>query len=224
MIPLIHPIPVLSESNGVASSALLFIGNFEHTANVDAILYFCRDIFPLVRNELPGVRLTIVGNAPPVEVKALAGNGIAVAGYVSDIESYYAESDISVVPLTWGAGLKGKITEAMTFGLPVVSTSVGIDGFGLVHRENVMVGNTKCDFADAIITLCRDRILYNRIRTNAWQFTKDQFSEEAAIRRIKQLCEKLQDHPVKRLSTAKAFGKRVPLFLERHVLWRFKAR
>ena len=113
--------------------SLLFVGGFQHSPNPDAVLFFCRQVLPLVRRSLPGVTVTIVGDAPPKEVIALSSAQITVTGWVPHVEPYLASHCISIAPLRFGAGLKGKIMEAMGTGLPVVTTSVGAEGMELVH-------------------------------------------------------------------------------------------
>lgn len=227
VVPLIHPVLEFDESRTAISRTLLFIGNFEHTANVDAIMYFCRDVLPIIRRTVPDARLTIVGNAPPRAVQSLAGNGVDVVGYVADIKPCYAASSISIAPLTWGGGLKGKISEALALGLPVVSTSVGIEGFGLVPEQDVLVGDTAEKFAEAVVRLFGDSALYETIRKGGWQFVKRLHSEESATRHLEELFRRLEHRPAKRPSApvlAKTLAKKGNLLLDRHVLWRFKKR
>ena len=129
VIPLIHRIGALSAKIRTGGCRLMFVGNFGHVANSDAIIYFCHEVLPLIRGALPDVHLSIIGNFPPEAVSNLAGANVEVLGYVPEIVPFYESSDICVAPLTWGGGLKGKIAEAMFYGVPVVSTTIGIEGF-----------------------------------------------------------------------------------------------
>ena len=90
--------------------------------------YLCGEILPLVRRELPDVQLTIVGDAPPPVVQQLAGDGVEVTGWVPETEPYLASHRVSVAPLRFGAGMKGKVGEALAAGLPVVTTTIGAEG------------------------------------------------------------------------------------------------
>ena len=115
---------------------LLFVGNFRHPPNADAVDWLCNEMLPLVRRELPGVKLTIVGDAPPPAVQALAGDGVEVTGWVPETEPYLASHRISVAPLRFGAGMKGKVGEALAAGLPVVTTTIGAEGMVEAPRSS----------------------------------------------------------------------------------------
>jgi glycosyltransferase involved in cell wall biosynthesis len=222
VIPNIHRVPPLVPDKKNVSNSLLFIGNFRHDPNVDAMLYFCRDVLPLIKEEVPGVSLTIVGDSLPGEVRILADESIRVLGFVPDIKPLLETSDISIAPLRYGGGMKGKIGEAMAHGLPVVTTSVGIEGFGIIPGRQVMVGDTPDVFSGAVIRLMRDEVLYENLRRAAWTFVNDRYSIDAVSRRIRDLVGRLDRFPVKTLSRAKALEIAVRYHLERSVLWRFK--
>jgi len=222
IIPLIQEVPPLTETARQTSSSLLFVGNFHHHPNVDAMVYFCKEILPLIRHEAPDVRLTIVGNSPPEAVKSLAGDAVSVFGYVPDLKPLLQGSDISIAPLRYGGGIKGKISEAMAHGLPVVTTSVGTEGFGLSPGENVLVGDTPTAFADAVVQLIRDRQLCDKLRKAAWAFVNERYSVSAVSKQIQHVFGTLESNPVKRLSRAKIITKAVRYHLARYVFWRFK--
>ena len=223
VVPLIHkPAKVLGEVTSRLECDMVFVGNFEHTANGDAMVYFCSEVFPIIKKDIPHARLRIVGNAPPSEVKRLAGGGVEVLGYVPELQDVYELSNIAIAPLTWGAGLKGKIAGAMAAGLPVVTTSVGIDGFDLSPGKNVLVGDTPKQFADAVNRLWQDNKLYQTIRTNGWEFIRDHYSIGPVTSHISELFRNLEQYSVKRLSLAKRVRRAVPVLLERHLLWRFQ--
>lgn len=164
-IPNIHdPVPARKEEG---NRNLLFVGGFRHEPNVDAILYFCREVFPKVRQSIPDSTLTIVGSDPPEEIRLLQNDYIHVAGYAPTLAPYFQSSYISIAPLRFGAGMKGKVGEAMAEGLPVVTTSVGAQGMGLVHRNNAMICDSPLEFADSIVELMQNRVLYDTVQKNA---------------------------------------------------------
>lgn len=113
-------------------SDILFVAGFAHPPNVDAACWFVREVFPLVRRKMPSIRLTLVGSKPHPDVLALAGDGVEVTGYVSDgrLAEYYRSRRVSVAPLRFGGGVKGKVLESLRFGLPCVTTSTGMQGLG----------------------------------------------------------------------------------------------
>jgi GT2 family glycosyltransferase len=113
-----------------ARKGLLFVGGFKHPPNIEGVIWFVREVWPLLKKGLEDVTLTIAGSHPNREIKDLATKDIKVLGYVSDeeLERLYHSARVAVVPLLHGAGVKGKVIEALRFGLPVVTTSVGAEG------------------------------------------------------------------------------------------------
>lgn len=110
--------------------SLLFVGGFNHKPNVDGILWFVKEIWPKVKSKLPDVALTIVGSNAPEEILALADGSVLIKGYVSDseLQQLYSEARLIMIPLRYGAGVKGKVLEAMYYGVPFVTTEDGIEG------------------------------------------------------------------------------------------------
>jgi len=157
-------------------NTLIFVGGFSHEPNVDAVLYFCRDILPLVRADKPDVHLTVIGSNPPDEILDLENEAVTVTGYVPETTPYLHRSSVSVAPLRYGAGMKGKIGEAMAHGVPVVTTSVGAQGMGLDDRKNIMIADSPGGFASAVLELLNDSCLHEDIRTNAIQFITDNYT------------------------------------------------
>ncbi len=136
---------------------LLFIGGFGHRPNVDGIVWFCREVFPLVQRECPAVRLNVIGGGAPDEVRALGGlGGVSLLGQVPDTSPYLDRAAVSVAPLRYGGGMKGKVTEALAAGIPVVTTSFGTQGLGAVSGEHLFQADTPEDFAKAILRLLGD--------------------------------------------------------------------
>lgn len=177
VIPNIHPVGGSSIGlNG--RKGLLFIGNFNHTPNTDAMLYFVAEVFPIVRRTLPELTLTIVGNNPPKEVRALASRSILVTGYVPSTAPYLKTARVSIAPLRYGAGMKGKIGEAMAHGLPVVTTSIGAEGMGLVSGRDALIAESPQEFADHIIALCTNDEAWRSIASAARQLVYDSCSPE----------------------------------------------
>ncbi|HSG28394.1 MAG TPA: glycosyltransferase [Candidatus Krumholzibacterium sp.] len=164
------------ESGTTNQHSLVFVGGFAHEPNTDAVLYFCREVFPLIRGKIPEATFTVIGSNPPEAVLGLQSDSVRVTGYVPSTTPYLLESHISVAPLRFGAGMKGKIGEAMAHGLPVVTTSVGASGMNLSNRKNAMIADTAEDFAEAVVELLRNQDLHERIRKSALDHVRKNFS------------------------------------------------
>lgn len=219
IIPNTHPIPDAS-SERRESCRLVFVGSFVHPPNVDGIMWFVHEVLPLVVNVISGVRVWVVGYAPTPEVLALASDYVEVVGYVPETAPYLESATISIAPLRFGAGVKGKIGEAMAYRLPVVTTAVGIDGFGLTPGVNILVGETPEEFASHVINLLQDEHLRNNLADAGFQFVSEQFSEPAVNARVRSMMKALPRLPVKRL----AFSKRLRVlwddWMDKNVRWR----
>ncbi|MEE8428146.1 MAG: glycosyltransferase, partial [Gammaproteobacteria bacterium] len=110
---------------------IVFIGGFNHPPNIDAVKHFVKDIFPIIRKELSGVKFFVVGSNPPKNISSLASEDVIVTGYVPDISCCFNQCMLSVAPLRYGAGVKGKINTSMSYGVPVVTTIIGAEGMFL---------------------------------------------------------------------------------------------
>ncbi len=136
---------------------LIFTGSMDWLPNEDAMRFFCRDIFPLIRAEEPGVTLQIVGRAPTPEVRRLeADAAVLVTGRVDDVRPFMREAAVYVVPLRIGGGTRLKIFEAMAMAKAVVSTTVGAEGLPVTAGEHLMLADEPRGFARAVVRLLRD--------------------------------------------------------------------
>ncbi len=117
-------------SHPPATSNILFVGSFGHPPNGDAVHWFAAEILPLIRSRHPHARFVVVGSNPPPDIRALAGPHIDVLGQIDDaaLERAYAAARVAVAPLRFGAGVKGKVVEALTKGMPIVTTPIGVQG------------------------------------------------------------------------------------------------
>ena len=150
-------------------SDILFIGSYNHTPNVDAVLWLCQKIMPLVWQIKPDMKVTLLGNNPSVEVTALQSDRINVMGYVPDVTPYFLSHKLFVSPLRYGAGMKGKIGQSLEYGLPIVSTEIGTEGMGLIPEQNILEANNTQDFARQILRLYNTRELWQQISNNSHQ-------------------------------------------------------
>ena len=203
-----------------------FVGDYRVAHNVDAVVYFCREVLPLIHQRVPAAKFLVVGNAPTDEVTGLASDRVVVTGYVSEVKPYLLSSRVSVAPLRYGSGMKGKVGEAMALGIPVVSTTVGVQGMNVTHEVEVLVGDCPQVFADSVVRLFGDWSLCESLRRSAWQSLRAEVGEQAAKRRLNALlADALADTGSRaRVSPLSRWHYRSVDWLERNLLWRFERR
>ncbi|HWS89188.1 MAG TPA: glycosyltransferase [Pyrinomonadaceae bacterium] len=155
---------------------LLFVGNFRHRPNEDGVRFFIREVLPVVRRELPGVELLLVGDGAPQEFSKLSAEGVRLLGYVPDVDPLFARARVFVAPIRFGAGIKGKIGEALAYAVPLVTTTVGAEGMSLRDGEEALIADTAEAFADAVVRLYRDEGLWRRLASNAHAHVERHFS------------------------------------------------
>lgn len=183
IVPNIHQVneecPPLAAREG---KTLLFIGGFYHQPNVDAMLYFHEHIFPLIREKVPDVRLKIVGANPPESIRRLASRDVSVTGFVKDTGSYLDSAAVSIAPLRFGAGMKGKVGEALAAGLPVVTTGIGAQGMPLISGKDCLISDRPEEFASDVVRILSDPALWKSLSENGRRFMRDHFAFETVRR------------------------------------------
>jgi glycosyltransferase involved in cell wall biosynthesis len=136
---------------------LAFVGSMDWYPNEDAALYLIECILPLIRREMPDVRLSIVGRNPSARLRQVASTAaVAVTGTVADVRPHMAESAVLVAPLRIAGGARLKIFEAMAMAKPVVSTSVGAEGLPVVPGKHLLIADDPPSFASEVVALIRD--------------------------------------------------------------------
>jgi GT2 family glycosyltransferase len=166
---------------------LVFVGGFQHPPNIDAVLWFVNEVFPRVREALPDLRFHVIGSKVTEAIRLLGDEHVIVHGFVDDIAPYMDDCRISLAPLRYGAGVKGKVNMAMSYGLPVVATTMAVEGMHVRFGEDVLVADDAAGHAATIVALYNDEVLWNRLSTNGLANVREHFSFEAAetaIRRI----------------------------------------
>jgi GT2 family glycosyltransferase/glycosyltransferase involved in cell wall biosynthesis len=158
----------------------LFIGGFQHRPNIDAVLFFLQEIYPLVSKRLRDAKFYIIGDKPPPEVVALATEGVMVAGLQRDARPFFDSVKLSVAPLRFGAGVKGKINQSMALGVPVVATSIAAEGMKLQDHEEILLADEPEEFARALVELYESEDLWNRLSENGVRKTRALYSPDAA--------------------------------------------
>jgi polysaccharide biosynthesis protein PslH len=152
---------------------LIFVGAMDYFPNIDAVMYFCSEIFPLVRKKRPGVRFHIVGSRPVREVRALGRHAnVKVTGWVPDVRPYLTAASISVAPFRIARGLQNKILEAMASGIPVVSTSRAVQGIKASETDGLRIADEPSVFAEQILRLLDEPQLRKQCAENGLEFVR----------------------------------------------------
>jgi glycosyltransferase involved in cell wall biosynthesis len=175
-------------------SGLLFIGGYLHKPNIDAAEWLVKEIMPLIWRDDPSIKLTLLGSNPTQEILSYQSENITVTGYVKDVAPYFNKNRVFVAPLRYGAGMKGKIGQSLEFGLPAVSTDIGVEGMNLVDEHHIIVANTTQDFASKTLLLYKNPELWNNIQSNAGDALR-QYTPENVTLSLKALFESLSLQP-----------------------------
>jgi putative sugar O-methyltransferase len=186
VLPLLRDVPPRLEAPGPERRHdILFIGTYQHPPNADGAIYFAREVWPLVRTQLPGARFLVAGSAVTPEVAALATEeGVEVVGFVQDLEALMNQVRVSVAPLRYGAGLKGKIASALQAGLPTVATTIAAEGVALTDGNEILIADTPEDMAAAVVRLYSDDRLWCDLASRGFDFLRREYSLEANVGRV----------------------------------------
>ena len=160
---------------------IMFVGGFTHTPNADAVLWFTKEVLPAILERIPDMHFYIIGSNAPLEIQNLATDHVIVKGFVSDEElaQFYNNCRISVVPLRYGAGIKGKVIEAMRYGMPVVTTSVGAEG--IEGAEQILCIEDEVQaIASKLAELYNNDVELAQMSRKSYEYIRDNFSEESA--------------------------------------------
>lgn len=143
-------------SSEASEALVLFVGAMDWAPNVDAVEYFCREIWPAIHAQVPAARFRIVGRDPVRRVQRLASSSVEVTGAVPSVVDHLRESAVVVVPLRVGSGTRLKIYEAMAAGKAVVSTLVGAEGLDVHHEQDILLADDPAVFAGAVVMLLQN--------------------------------------------------------------------
>jgi glycosyltransferase involved in cell wall biosynthesis len=158
----IQPVRRQPNAQGMLSMATMY-----WPPNIDGVLWFAREVLPLIRRDEPDAPFYIVGARPPAEVRALTLDAsVEVTGYVDDPTPYLESSALMLVPLRAGGGMRVKILEALARGIPIVSTTIGAEGIDVTPGTHLLIANEPADFAAAVVLLLRDRFFADQLAAN----------------------------------------------------------
>lgn len=189
--PAITTIPIAVDTQVLQPTArqpgvqnILTLGTLRYPPNADGVRWFLREVFPLVRQQTPEATLSIAGRNPPQDLLQLAegfGGAARVLGFVPDLTPLMQASALVVVPVRAGSGMRVRILEAFAQGMPVVTTTVGLEGIQAVPGRDALVADTASDFADAVVRLLRDPALQEQLAVNGRRLAEQRYDWKEAL-------------------------------------------
>jgi glycosyltransferase involved in cell wall biosynthesis len=189
VVPNVVPRPPPVVRTRMAAFTLLFVGSLDYGPNRDALMFFTREILPILRRLAPApFRAVIAGRRPAAEVRRLAElDGIEIVADPPTLDPYYAQADAAIVPVRSGAGTRIKILEAFSFGVPVVSTELGAEGLELTDGTDLLFGDTADAFAAACVALMRDPDLCDRLSARGLAVFEERFGPDRLRKVLRQV-------------------------------------
>jgi glycosyltransferase involved in cell wall biosynthesis len=171
-------------------NSLVFTGSMDWLPNEDALLYFAKDILGKIKEKMPTVTLTVVGRNPSRHLQQELSRHpeIQVVGWVPDVRPYINSHAVYVIPLRIGGGTRIKAYEALAMGKAMVSTTVGVEGLPVRHREHLEIADTADDFANAVVSLLKDKTKRMLLGNAARDFVRENFSWAKAGQTFADIC------------------------------------
>jgi glycosyltransferase involved in cell wall biosynthesis len=161
-----------------------FLGSLDWKPNLEGLKWFCQTIWPTVRQRLPDARFRIAGRNPDAELATLNGNGVEVVGEIDDSKAFWADTQVSVIPLLSGSGMRVKLLESLAHGKAVVSTSLGAEGIPITHLSQAIIANKPEDFATHVVNLLSHYTSLVETGRNGWAWVKHHYSWEHQTQRM----------------------------------------
>lgn len=192
ILPNIHEIH-LPKTLFAQRAGLLFVGGFWHQPNEDAVIFFVKRILPLIVKRIPSLVFYIIGSHMPPSVKALRSTNVQPLGFVADLAPYFESCRIFVAPLRYGAGMKGKVGQSMSYGLPVVTSTIGAEGMGLMHEKHLLIADDAGAFAAAVVRLYNDEPLWRKLSSEGLSHLEDTYSYNSARKRMSSIFGRVQE-------------------------------
>jgi glycosyltransferase involved in cell wall biosynthesis len=172
------------------SKNIITLGTLHYPPNADGIRWFLKEVFPTIRNRTPEATLTIIGKHPPADFLAAQARdpeSIRVTGYVPELPPYLEDSALMVVPVRAGGGMRVRILEAFAYGMPVVTTSIGLEGIEARCGADVLVADSAAEFANAVTVLLQNRALQERLASNGRRLAETRYDWRVALSALGQV-------------------------------------
>lgn len=163
---------------------ICFLGGFSHKPNVDAVEYFVSEIWQLVKEHLPDCRFIVAGSNIPDSIQRLSCEDIVIEGFVPELHTLFERVKLSIAPLRYGAGMKGKVVSSLSFGVPVIATSIAAEGMSLTDGLDVSIANEPANFANLITQIYRSEAAWERLSQNGLDTARSKFSSDKVSPKI----------------------------------------
>lgn len=184
-IPIVRKIPEYNHRSWDELKDIVFIGGFNHPPNIDAVLYFISEVWPILKaSAFPG-DFIVVGSDMPDEIRSISVEGVSVRGYVPDLATLFLSCRLSVAPLRYGAGMKGKVVTSLSYGVPCVATEIAVEGAGLTHGKDIYVSKDAAQMAEMIQRLYVDPVLWKEVSLAGRDYCKKVVSIESVKEKLK---------------------------------------
>lgn len=169
------------------SKNILTLGTLHYPPNADGIRWFIQEVFPRIRREEPQVNLVIVGKNPPrdfIHFAAENPQNVKVTGYVPDLKPYLEDAALLVIPVRAGSGMRVRILEALAEGMPIVTTTIGLEGIEAVPGEDLLVADTPTDFAEAVLNLLQNTALQEKLAHNSRRLAEARYDWRVVLKKL----------------------------------------
>lgn len=171
---------------------IMFIGSYSHQPNVDAVEYIFDELWPMVQTKDPSMVLKLVGPNFPSQLAGRLPRGVQLLGYVENLSEELESTRITIAPLRYGAGIKGKVAMSLSHGVPCVASSVAVEGMGLVDERDVLVADSAHGFVQSLLRIYHNKILWQDLSSKGYQFCESRYSRTAVAKQLNALIDELQ--------------------------------
>ncbi|WP_417528903.1 glycosyltransferase [Marinomonas shanghaiensis] len=196
VVPLVLDIPGCAVSFD-KREGIAFIGGYQHTPNVDAVLFFVESLWPSIKSRLPGIKFYVIGSKPTVELLSLPEQDpdIVVTGFIESLDPYLDKLKLTVAPLRYGAGIKGKVGSSLSYGVPCVSSKVATEGMGLTHGLDILMSDDMNQFIEDVVEVYKNEALWNKLSKNGLSFVERSYSPKKIQETLSNILYSIQAYP-----------------------------
>jgi glycosyltransferase involved in cell wall biosynthesis len=194
----IHTVPLILEAPGNSGNGFAqrrgigFIGSYLHAPDVDAVRYFLNEIWPRIYAEMPDVEFLAIGADLPGEIASRCDPGFIPTGYVEDLAKQFGKIRLTVAPLRFGAGAKGKVVSSLAHGVPCVASSIAAEGMALADEETVTIADTPQSFAENVVRLYNDQHRWTLLSQRGFALISQKHSLVAGKRRLENILSEMR--------------------------------